>query len=69
VRYPDSSDTFYKWKLKCDGLEASGIKRLRELELENNRLKRLLGNTMLNKEILKDVIETKCWGPSRNGSA
>jgi len=38
-------------------MEASDFKRLKDLELENSRLKRLLADTILDKEILKDVIE------------
>jgi hypothetical protein len=40
-------------------MEASDVKRLKDLELENGRLKRLLADTILNKEILKEVIEKK----------
>jgi hypothetical protein len=42
-------------------MEASDVKRLKDLELENSRLKRLLADTILDKEILKDVIEKKGW--------
>ena len=40
-------------------MEASDVKRLKDLELENSRLKRLLADTTLDKEILRDVIEKK----------
>ena len=40
--------TFYKWKQKYGGMEASDVKRLKDLELENSRLKRLLADTHLN---------------------
>ena len=49
-------------------MEASDVKRLKDLELENSRLKRLLADTILDKEILKDVIEKKGWGPTSGGN-
>jgi putative transposase len=54
-----SQGTFYKWQQKYGGMEASDVKRLKDLELENSRLKRLLADTILDKEIVKDVIEKK----------
>ncbi len=54
-----SQGTFYKWKQKYGGMEASEVKRLKDLELENGRLKRLLADMILDKEILKEVIEKK----------
>ena len=54
-----SQGTFYKWKQKYGGMEASDVRRLKDLELENGRLKRLLADTILDKEILKEVIEKK----------
>lgn len=64
-----SQGTFYKWKQRYGGMEASDIKRLKELEVENNRLKRLLADSILDKEILKDVIEKKGWGPTSGGNS
>jgi putative transposase len=64
-----SQGAFYKWKQKYGGMEASDVKRLKDLELENSRLKRLLADTILDKEILKDVIEKKGWGPTSGGSS
>ena len=55
--------TFYKWKQKYGGMEASDVRRLKDLELENSRLKRLLADTILDKEIFKEVIEKKRLGP------
>jgi putative transposase len=63
-----SQGTFYKWKQKYGGMEASDVK-LKDLELENSRLKRLLVDTILDKEILKDVIEIVGLGPTRGGSS
>jgi putative transposase len=54
-----SQGTFYKWKQKYGGMDASDVKRLKDHELENSRLKRLLAETILDKEILKDVIKKK----------
>src|SRR5580765_1512455 len=51
-----SSATFYKWKAKFGGLEASDAKRLRALEDENGRLKRMLAETMLDNAALKDLL-------------
>jgi putative transposase len=50
-------------------MESSDVMRLKDLELENNRLKRLLADTILDKEILKDLIEKKGWGLTSGGSA
>ena len=52
--------TFYKWKSKYGGLEVNEAKRLRALEDENNKLKRLLADAMLDNAALKDVL-TKKW--------
>src|SRR5436853_3879497 len=51
-----SSATFYKWKAKFGGLQASEAKRLRALEDENGRLKRMLADTMLDNAALKDLL-------------
>ena len=54
-----SSATFYKWKAKYGGLEVSDARRLRALEDENSKLKKLLAETMLDNAILKDVAAKK----------
>jgi putative transposase len=54
-----SSATFYKWKAKYGGLEVSEAKRLRSLEDENRRLKKLLAETMLDVAMLKDIASKK----------
>jgi putative transposase len=54
-----TSGTFYNWRSKFGGLEVSEAKRLRELETENNKLKRLLADKMLEVEAMKDVISKK----------
>lgn len=49
--------TFYNWKSKYGGMEASDVKRLRKLEAENARMKRMYAELSLDYQILKDVIE------------
>ena len=51
--------TFYKWKAKFGGMDVSEAKRLRELEEENSRLKRLLAEAELDKAALKEVLSKK----------
>jgi putative transposase len=55
-----SAATFYKWKAKFGGLEVSEAKRLRSLEEENAKLKKLLAEAMLDNAVLKDIA-TKKW--------
>lgn len=52
--------TYYGWKKKFDGLEASDVARLRQLEQENGRLKRALADAVLDNQILKE-INAKKW--------
>ena len=54
-----SGGTFYNWKAKYGGLEVSEAKRLRSLEDENRRLKKLLAETMLDNAMLKDIASKK----------
>ena len=54
-----SDATFYNWKSKYGGLEVSEAKRLRALEAENVRLKRLLADAMLDNAALKDLLGKK----------
>lgn len=58
-RHGISETTFYKWKSKFGGLEVSDAKRLKSLEDENNRLKRLLADAMLDNAVLKDLAAKK----------
>lgn len=55
-----SGATFYKWKSKYGGLEVSDARRLRALEDENRKLKKLLAETMLDIAMLKD-LNSKKW--------
>jgi putative transposase len=54
-----SSATFYGWKSKYGGLEVSEAKRLRSLETENVRLKKLLADSMLDNAALKELLSKK----------
>ena len=54
-----SPATFYQWKAKFGGLEVSEARRLRTLEAENARLKKLLAEAMLDNAMLKDVAGKK----------
>jgi putative transposase len=58
-KYGISSATFYKWKAKYGGFGISDAKRLKALEDENAKLKKLLAETMLDNAILKDVNSRK----------
>ena len=58
-KYGISSATFYKWKAKYGGLGISDAKRLKALEDENAKLKKLLAETMLDNAILKDINSRK----------
>ena len=55
-----SHATFYKWKSKYGGLDVSDAKRLRALEDENTKLKKLLAEAMLDNAMLKD-LNAKKW--------
>ncbi len=54
-----STGTFYNWRSKYAGLEVNEAKRLRELEAENNKLKKMLADKMLEVEAMKDVLSKK----------
>jgi putative transposase len=58
-RHGISAATFYKWKAKFGGMEVSDAKRLRALEDENAKLKKLLAEAMLDNAMLKDVNSRK----------
>ncbi len=55
-RHGISDATFYKWRSKYSGMEVSDAKRLRGLEEENAKLKRLLADAMLDVSTLKDML-------------
>jgi putative transposase len=54
-----SENTLYNWKAKYGGMEVSDAKRLRELEAENAKLKKLLAETMLEQTALKEALKRK----------
>ena len=58
-RHGISEQTFYRWKSKYGGMEASDVRRLKELEAENGKLKTLLAEAQLDISALKDVVSRK----------
>jgi len=55
-RHGISQTTFYKWKARFGGMEVSEARRLKTLEAENARLKKLLADQMLDNAVLKDLL-------------
>lgn len=62
-----SEATFYNWKAKYAGMEANEVKRMKELEEENSRLKRIVANLTLEIDAVKNVLEKKYGGLTTNG--
>lgn len=62
-----SEATFYNWKAKYGGMEANEVKRMKDLEDENNRLKRIVANLTLENDAIKHVLEKKFGGLTTNG--
>ena len=58
-KYGMSDASFYTWRSKYGGMEVSEAKRLRHLEEENRKLKKLLAETMLEKDVLGDIVSKK----------
>lgn len=58
-KYGISDQTYYNWKRKYGGLEVSDVRRLRELEAENAKLKRMYAELSLENDALKDLISKK----------
>lgn len=54
-----SSALFYKWRAKFGGMDVSMIKRLKELEAENARLKKMYADVQLQNEVIREAIEKK----------
>lgn len=62
-----SEPTFYNWKSKYGGMEAADIKRLKDLEEENSRLKKMYADLAMDNQILKDLFTKKGWAlPPKN---
>jgi putative transposase len=57
-----SSASFYKWRIKFGGMDASLMKRMKELEDENRRLKKMYAEKKLKDEIATEIIEKKLYG-------
>jgi putative transposase len=62
-RYGISDATFYTWRSKYGGLEISEMRRLRQLEDENRRLKAIVADQALDIRALKDVLAKNGYGP------
>lgn len=62
-----SEATFYNWKAKYGGMEVSDVRRMKDLEEENGRLKRIVANLTLENDAIKHVIEKKFGGLPTNG--
>jgi len=56
-----SEATFYNWKSKYGGMEASDVRRLKDLEEENSQLKKMYADLALDNRILKDLFTKKGW--------
>ena len=54
-----SQSTYYKWKSKYGGMQASDLTRMRELEAENAKLKKMFADVSLQNMALKDIVEKK----------
>jgi putative transposase len=54
-----SSPTLYAWKQKFGGMDVNDVRRMKDLEQENGRLKKMVANLMLDNEILRDVNSRK----------
>lgn len=57
-----SSATFYKWRSKYGGMDASMMSRMKEFEEENRRLKKMYAESQMSAEILKEALAKKWWG-------
>ncbi len=54
-----AEQTYYRWKSKYGGMEVSEARRLKELETENRRLKKLVADLSLDKQMLQEVLDRK----------
>jgi putative transposase len=54
-----SEQTFYRWKKKCAGMGVAELRRLRQLEEENHKLKQLVADLTLDKHMLQEVLRKK----------
>jgi putative transposase len=58
-KYGFSQSAYYKWKAKYSGMDASSLRRLKELEEENRRLKQMYADLSLEHQALKDIVQKK----------
>jgi putative transposase len=63
-----SEATFYNWKSRYGGMEASDVKRLKDLEEENSRLKKMFADLSLDNQILKEIFTKKGWALPQKGN-
>ena len=62
-----SDATFYNWKAKYGGMQVSEVRRMKDLQEENSRLKRIVANLTLENDAIKTVLEKKYGGLTTNG--
>lgn len=63
-----SETTYYKWRAKYGGMEEKELKRLRELEVENSRLKKLLAEKVMDIDLMRSAAKKlNIWLPGNNG--
>ena len=56
-----SSATYYNWKSKYGGMEASDVRRLKELKVENTKLKKMYADVSLENHAIKELVAKKGW--------
>lgn len=61
-----SEATFYNWKSKYGGMDGSMINRMKELEAENAKLKKMYADRSMEVEAMKDLLEKKPWTRGKN---
>ena len=63
-----SEATIYNWKCKYGGMEASDVRRLKDLEEENIRLKKMYTDVSMDNQVLKELFTKKGWALPQKGS-
>src|SRR5690606_9108921 len=64
-----SNATYYNWKAKYGGMDTSELKRMRELEEENAKLKKMFADVSLQNQAMKELVAKKRWGQQRQEPA
>ena len=67
--YNISEQTFYRWRSKYGGMDVAELQRLKALESENARLKRLLADKVLECDAMESVIRKNAWGDPTNAKS